>query len=205
VVAVVSGIGIASLYQGLGAQVVDGGATLNPSTYDLLAVIHAVPAEEVVLLPNSPNVIMAAERAAELSEKPVRVVPTRSQQAAIPALLAFDRDAPAADNVAALEEALAGVRTGGVAEAARDDPAGRFAPGDALGYVGEDLVAWGAPEPTLGAVLAGVAEGCEVVTCIAGEGSPLSVEEIELMVPEGVELDYHAGGQPAWWWLLVAE
>jgi dihydroxyacetone kinase-like predicted kinase len=158
-----------------------------------------------VLLPNSANVIMAAERAAELSEKPVRVVPTSSQQAAIPALLAFDRDAPAADNVAALEEGLAGVRTGGVAEAARDDPAGRFAPGDALGYVGEDLVAWGAPEPTLGAVLAGVAQDCEVVTCIAGEGSPLSVEEIGLMVPDGVELDYHAGGQPAWWWLLVAE
>ena len=184
---------------------VDGGATLNPSTYDLLAGIHAVPAHEVVVLPNSANVIMAAERAAELSEKPVRVVPTRSQQAAIPALLAFDRDRPAADNAAMFEEHLADVRTGGVAQAAREDPGGRFAAGDALGYVGEELVAWGAPEPTLGAVLAGVAEGCEVVTCIAGEGAPLAMEEIELLVPEGVELDYHAGGQPAWWWLIVAE
>ncbi|MEA2399000.1 MAG: fatty acid kinase [Thermoleophilaceae bacterium] len=205
VVAVASGLGMAALYQGLGAHVVDGGATFNPSTSDLLAGVHAVAAHEVVLLPNSANVIMAAERAAELSEKPVRVVPTTSQQAAIPALLAFDRDRPAVDNADALEQHLAEVRTGGVAQAARDDPGGRFAAGDALGYVGEELTAWGAPEPTLGAVLASVAKGCEVVTCIAGEGAPLASEEIALLVPEGVELDYHAGGQPAWWWLIVAE
>ncbi|HEX8075653.1 MAG TPA: DAK2 domain-containing protein [Thermoleophilaceae bacterium] len=205
VVAVTSGLGIASLYEGLGAHVVDGGATMNPSTSDLLAGIHAVAAREVVLLPNSANVTMAAERAAELSEKPVRVVPTSSQQAAIPALLAFQADRGAADNAAVLEEHVANARTGGVAQAAREDPARRFSAGDAVGYVGEELVAWGAPEPTLGAVLAGVAEGCEVVTCIAGDGAPLGGEEIALLVPEGVELDYHAGGQPAWWWLLVAE
>ena len=69
VLAVVSGAGMARLYAVLGAHVLDGGPTLNPSTYELLAGIHAVPAEEVVVLPNSANVIMAAERAAELSEK----------------------------------------------------------------------------------------------------------------------------------------
>ena len=72
---------------------VDGGATLNPSTYDLLAGIHAVPAEEVVLLPNSPNVIMAAEHAAELSDKQVLVAPTTSQQAGLAAALALAPDA----------------------------------------------------------------------------------------------------------------
>ena len=54
---------------GLGAAVLDGGPTLNPSTYDLLAGIHAVPAEEVVVLPNSSNVFMAAERAADLQTR----------------------------------------------------------------------------------------------------------------------------------------
>ena len=67
-----------------------GGPTLNPSTYELLAGIHDVPAEEVVVLPNSPNVLMAAERAAELSEKKVVVVPTRSQQAGLAAAVALD-------------------------------------------------------------------------------------------------------------------
>ena len=78
------------MYRELGAYVVDGGATLNPSTYDILAGIHAVTRSEAIVLPNSPNVILAAERAAELSEKPARVVPTRAQQAGLAALLAFD-------------------------------------------------------------------------------------------------------------------
>ena len=73
----------------------DGGPTLNPSTYDLLAAIHAVPAEEVVVLPNSPNVIMAAERAAELSEKTVCVVvASRSPQAGLAAAVSLDPTAP---------------------------------------------------------------------------------------------------------------
>ena len=70
VVAVASGAGLTRLYRELGAHVVEGGATLNPSTYELLAGIHAVDAHEVIVLPNSPNVILAAERAAELSERP---------------------------------------------------------------------------------------------------------------------------------------
>ena len=66
--------GMRELYEGLGAYVVDGGETFNPSIYDLLAAIHEVPAEEVLVFPNNPNVVMAAERAAELSDKEARVV-----------------------------------------------------------------------------------------------------------------------------------
>ncbi len=205
VVAVVNGPGIASLYAGLGAHVVEGGPTLNPSTYDLLAGVHAAEARGVVLLPNSANVILAAERAAELSEKPVAVVPTSSQQAAIPALLSFDADASPDENAEAIVRELESVRTGGVAEAARADPSGRFDRGDALGYVGEDLAAWGEPEPTLAAVMKRVGEGAEVITCVAGAEAPFGRDVVERSLPDGAELDFHAGGQPAWWWLLVAE
>ena len=79
-----------------------GGPTLNPSTYELLAGIHDVPAEEVVVLPNSPNVLMAAERAAELSDKKVVVVPTRSQQAGLAAAVALDPGRGADENGAAM-------------------------------------------------------------------------------------------------------
>ncbi|HEX8066119.1 MAG TPA: DAK2 domain-containing protein [Thermoleophilaceae bacterium] len=205
VVAVANGPGIAALYEELGAHVVDGGPTLNPSTYDLLAGVHAANADEVVLLPNSPNVIMAAERAAELSEKPVRVVPTRSQQAGVPALLELDRDGSADDNAEALGAAIARLRTGGVAPAARDDAKGRFAAGDALAYVGDDLVAAGEPGEVLAAAVAGVADGREVLTCIEGQGAPLARDAVERALPDGLELDFHRGGQPAWWWLLCAE
>jgi dihydroxyacetone kinase-like predicted kinase len=204
-VVVGSGEGLVRMFRELQAQVVDGGPTMNPSTYDILAGIHAAPGSSAVVLPNSPNVIMAAERAAELSEKEARVVPTRSQQAGLALLLAFDSAAGAAENAERLDEALAGIRTGGVARAAREDPQRRFGVGDAVGYSGEDLIAWGEPADVVAKTLHAVTEGCELVTCIAGEGAPLRRDAVERAVPEGIELDYHEGGQASWWWLLCAE
>jgi DAK2 domain fusion protein YloV len=205
VLAVASGAGMGELFAGLGAHVLDGGATLNPSTHELLAGIHAVPAEEVVVLPNSPNVIMAAERAAELSEKIVRVVPSRSQQAGLSAAVALNPALPAAENAAQMLDALAHVRTGGVAPAAREDPAGRFAVGDAVGYVDDQLVAWGDPGATLREVLASLADGAELVTLITGAGAPLDDADVEALMPGDVDVELSHGGQPSWWWLLAAE
>src|SRR5205085_3068228 len=112
--------------ESLGVAVLDGGTTLNPSTYDLLAAIHAVPTEGVVVLANSPNVIMAAERAAELSEKQVAVVGSRSQQAGLAAAVSLDPQRSAAENARVMNATLERVRTGAVAPAARDDAQGRF-------------------------------------------------------------------------------
>ncbi len=178
---------------------------MNPSTYELLAGIHDVHAAEVIVLPNSPNVILAAERAAELSERPARVVATTAPQEGLAALLAFDPGRPAGENSAAVAGAAGGLRLGGVAPAARDDAQGRFRSGEAVGYAGGELVAWGDPAETLEATIAQVADGSELLTCIAGEDAPQPRDAIERTVPEGVELDYHEGGQPAWWWLLCAE
>src|SRR5215218_3967608 len=118
IVAVASGEGMKSLFAGLAAHVVDGGPTLNPSTYQILAGIHEVAADEVIVLPNSPNVILAAEEAAKVSEKPARVVPARSQQASLAALVEVDPDADAAANAQRLEAALGEIRSGAVAPAA---------------------------------------------------------------------------------------
>ncbi|GAC1371151.1 MAG: DAK2 domain-containing protein [Polyangiales bacterium] len=204
-VAVAGGDGVARLYRELGAYVVDGGPTLNPSTYDLLAGIHAAAAAEVIVLPNSSNVFLAAERAAELSEKPVAVVRTDAQQIGLAALLAHDPARSAAENAETVGAAAAALTSGGVARAAREDPSGRFNAGDAVGYVGEELVAWGEPLETLTRVLATVCEGCEVTTVLAGEDPPLEQAAVEAAVPAGVEVDFHVGGQPAWWWLVCAE
>ena len=205
VVAVASGAGVRRLYEELGVLVVDGGATMNPSTYELLAGVHAAGGEEVLVLPNSPNVILAAERAADLSDKPARVVPTTAPQEGLAALLAFDPARGADENAEAVGRAADVLRVGGVAPAARDDARGRFAAGEALGYEGGELVAWGDPERTLAATLERLAGGSELVTCLAGAGAPLDREWIEAHVPDGVEVEYHEGGQPAWWWLLCAE
>jgi DAK2 domain fusion protein YloV len=204
-VAVAAGAGMARLFASLGCHVVDGGPTLNPSTHELLAGIHAVEAEQVLVLPNSPNVIMAAERAAELAEKVVRVVASRSQQAGLAAAVALSPAVAADVNAAAMEDALAAVRTGAVAPAARPDSAGRFAAGDAVGFVDDEIVAWGQAAPTLEAVLVDLADDAELLTCIAGDGAPLDGAAIAALAPAGVELELEDGGQPSYWWLVSAE
>ncbi|HWM62407.1 MAG TPA: DAK2 domain-containing protein [Solirubrobacterales bacterium] len=203
--AVAAGGGIERLFGELGAHVVPGGETLNPSTYELLAGIHEVPAEEVVVLPSSSNVIMAAERACELSEKPARVVPATSQQASLLALVELDQGASADENAERLETALGGIAAGGVAPAARDDAQGRFRQGDAVGFAGEEIVAWGGAGSTLAATIERLAQGAEIVTVIAGEDAPIPLAEIDPHVPNGVEFETHEGGQPSWWWLLAAQ
>ena len=205
VLAVVNGDGMAELFKGMGACVLDGGATLNPSTYELLAGIHEVPAEEVVVLPNSSNVRMAAERAAELSEKRVRVLPTRSMAAGLAAAVALDPSSDAATNAAAMEEAVQRVRTGGVTEAARDDTQGRFRRGDSVGFIDEQLVAWGEPGETLEVVLGELGREAELLTVIEGDGAPLGGEAVAALAPESIEVELEVGGQPAWWWLVSAE
>ena len=204
-IAVAAGEGLERLFAELGADVVPGGETLNPSTYELLAGIHGVAASEVLVLPSSANVIMAAERACELSEKPARVVPATSQQASLLALVELDPSASAQENSERLGAALADVRTGGVAPAARDDAQGRFKQGDAVGFRAGEIVAWGGAGSTLTATIQELAEGAEIVTVIGGAGAPIPLSEIDTHVPDGVEVETHDGGQPSWWWLLAAQ
>lgn len=203
--AVAAGEGLERMFGELGAHVVDGGETLNPSTYELLAGIHQVPAEEVVVLPSSSNVIMAAERACELSEKPAQVVRATSQQASLLALVELDPNASVEENADRLEAALGGIAAGGVAPAARDDAQGRFRQGDAVGFSSEEIVAWGGAGSTLAATIEVLAEGAEIVTVLAGADAPIPLAEIDPHVPDGVEIEAHEGGQPSWWWLLAAQ
>ncbi len=207
ILAVINGEGMRALFEGLGVGVLDGGPTLNPSTYDLLAAIHAVPAEQVVVLPNSANVVMAAERAAELSDKRVVVVPSRSQQAGLAAAVSLDPTRGGAANAAAMAATLERIRTGSLAPAARDDPQGRFRVGDAVGFVDEELVAWGDPLQTLRDVLARLGGDAELVTCLRGEDAPLDDDAVSALAGDELELELELseGGQACYWWLLSAE
>ncbi len=121
------------------------------------------------------------------------------------ALLAFDPSVGCEDNAKTVAEAAGALNVGGVAPAARDDAQGRFSAGDAVGYAGGQLVAWGDPAETLATTLAQIADGAELLTCIAGHEPPLDRAGVEAHAPHGVEVEYHEGGQPAWWWLLCAE
>jgi DAK2 domain fusion protein YloV len=206
VVAVASGDGMRSLFRGLGAVVVDGGPTLNPPTKDLLAAIESCPAEEVVLLPNSSNVRMAAEEAARLVEdRKVVVVPSENQQAALAALVEFDPADDAEANAGRLRSGLEAIRVGAVAPAARDDAEGRFRQGDSVGFADGELVAWGGAGSTLIETVAALVDGAEIVTVIEGAEAPVPLADLQLDLPNGAELELHSGGTANYSWLIAAQ
>jgi DAK2 domain fusion protein YloV len=204
-VAVTTGPGMARLFESLGVRALDGGPTANPSTYELLAAIHAIPAEEVVVLPNSPNVIMAAERAAALSERTVQVVPSRSPQAGLAAAISLDPARSVEENAQVMEATLERVRTGAVAPAARDDVRGRFRQGEAVGFVEEEMVVWGDPRATLQGVVERLSADAELITLLRGAEAPLDDQAVHALALDGVELELSEGGQRNYWWLLSAE
>jgi DAK2 domain fusion protein YloV len=212
VVAVVAGEGNRRLFASLGAmRIVEGGQTMNPPTADLLAAVDAVAASEVVLLPDNANVVMAAEQAARLAGKPVHVVPARSLQAGLAALVAFNPERSAEENAAEMLQAFAALATGEVTVASRDAAVDgvSVSRGEFLGLLDEHAVAAG---PSFEAVARAVIEGLlaeprEVLTLLTGEDAPPLnglLEDVAEEHPE-VEIDLHEGGQPHYPLLASAE
>jgi DAK2 domain fusion protein YloV len=204
-VAVASGAGMRSLFESLGVRALDGGPSLSPSSYELLAAIHAIAAEQVVVLPNSPTALESARRAAQLSDKAVCVVPSLSPQAGLAAAVALDPASNAGQNAASMTRALEHVRTGAVAPAMFDDAQGRFRAGDAVGFVEEEIVAWGRPREALREVLEQLAHDAELITCLRGAEAPLDDGIVQALAHGDVEFELSDGGQQAHWWLLSAE
>jgi uncharacterized protein len=212
VVAVVAGQGNRRLFEDLGAtKIVEGGQTMNPSTADLLAAIEAVPADEVVLLPNNSNVVMAAEQASRVAAKPVEVVATESIPAGLAALVAFLGERSAKENAAAMREGLAGLATGEIAVASRDASANGVSvrEGEYLALLDGTAVASGAAFEHVARTLLErlLAEPRDVLTVLHGEGAPPLnglLDELAAQHPE-LEVDVHEGGQPHYPLLLSAE
>ena len=177
VVAVVAGEGNRRLFEDLGAEkVIEGGQTMNPSTADLLEAVDAVAADEVVLLPNNKNVVMAAEQASRVAGKPVHVVPTESIPAGLAALVAFNGERSAEENAAAMQEAAQQVATGEVTVASRDASVDGVPvrAGNYLALLDGNAVAAG---PSFDEVARSLlerllAEPRDVLTVLTGEGAP---------------------------------
>ncbi len=211
VVAVAAGAGNRRLAESFGAAVVDGGRTMNPSTADLLAAIESAGGDEVVVLPNNGNVIMSAEQAADHSSKLVRVVPTRSVQAGLAALVAFDPTVGAEANAQAMTEAVDAVTTGAITIASRDVvfDGVEVRKGDWLGLADESPVAGGDTfDEVARTVLSRLLdEPRDVLTLLTGEELPALnglLDEVHAAHP-GLEVEVHEGGQPHYPLLLSAE
>jgi DAK2 domain fusion protein YloV len=210
-IAVVLGDGNRRLFESLGAATVEGGETMNPSTADLLEALEALPERGVVLLPNSKNVVLAAEQAAGQSGKDVRVIPTRSLQAGLGALVAFDARRALDANLSEMEEAAAAVRAGSVTRASRSAKVGDVdvAEGDFLGLVdGEPISSGEILQPVAAAVVARlVGDGADVLTVLVGDGAGESDEVVDAIraAHPSLEVEVHEGGQPHFPLLFAVE
>jgi dihydroxyacetone kinase-like predicted kinase len=211
VVAVCAGDGNRRLFESLGAACVEGGQSMNPATADIVAAIEALAAAEAIVLPNNKNVILAAEQAVAAAGRPARLVATRSVQAGLGAMVAFDPARPAEANRTEMEAAAAGVRSGAVTRASRDAVVGDLAveEGQYLGLLeGEPVAAGPVLQPVAREVLELLLEeGPDVLTILAGQ----SVDGVDDLVafarelhPE-VEVEVHEGGQPHYPLLFGAE
>jgi uncharacterized protein len=213
IVAVAAGAGFRALFESMGAAVVSGGQSMNPSTEEILAAVRAREQEVVIILPNNKNVVLTGEQAAGLSDKQVHVVPTRTVPQGIAALIAVRFDAAPSRIVADMEEAARQIRTAELTVAVRDVELGGLPvhKGDVLGLLDGDVVAAGAAmEPVLADVLARMpAEHYEVVTAYLGQDASESVgEELRAFLHQRypmLQLELQSGGQPHYQIVLSVE
>jgi len=120
-ISVAMGEGIKNIFEDFGVDfVIEGGQTMNPSTQDILNCINNINAENIFVLPNNKNIIMAANQAAELTDKNIIVIPTKTIPQGITCVSIFDPESNVEDNVEAMKEALNNVTTGQITYAVRD-------------------------------------------------------------------------------------
>jgi len=211
-VAVCPGRGNRRLFESMGAtRVIEGGQSMNPSAAEIVAAIDAVPADEVIVLPNNSNVVLTAEQAASHASRAVRVVPSRSVQAGLAAMGRYISTNTPEENERDMLDALASIATGEITIASRDVQLDGVSirKGDFLGLVDEKAVA---ADEDLAAVLDTVIErvlagGAEWIAILTGEGAPPLeglVAALERDHPE-ISIEIHDGGQPHYPLLLVAE
>ena len=205
-VAVAAGEGNAQILKSLGVDiVVAGGQTMNPSTKDLLDAVNKVHAHSVIILPDNSNIIMAANSAAQLAEKPCGVVPTKSVPQAFSALFEVNPDADLEENIESMTDAFSEVRTGEITTAIKDSKDAHDNPihnGDIIGIADGSIEAVGQSlQSVLLALLAAMdAESMDNLTLLAG--ADLTQEAFDALVEvveehyDDLEIDAQRGEQP---------
>ncbi|HYA45667.1 MAG TPA: hypothetical protein VED59_08665, partial [Acidimicrobiales bacterium] len=217
VVVVCAGEGVRRIFRSLGAsQAVRGGQSANPSTAEILEAVEAAPAEQVIILPNNPNVVPVAEQAATHSNKKVRVVATPGIPEGFAALLEYDPEADVDTNAEQMTTAAERVVAGEVVQASRPaaTPAGPVGEGDWLGLSREGIkVVARQPATAADAAIALLSElvktSHEIVTIIEGEGARAGdtrrIAEWLNQERPSASAEIHHGGQPVYPYLFSIE
>lgn len=214
VVAVSAGDGLTEVFESVNVdKIVEGGQTMNPSTQDLLDAAESVAAENIYILPNNKNIILAAEQVNELTDKNVIVIPTKNIPQGISAMLAFEEEADIETNTEAMNEMMAAVKCGQVTFAARDSAVGglEIHEGDVMGMLGSDIVELGNDINSVSEKLADkmIDEDSALVTVYYGADTE---EETANKLAEAIETTHSdidvsvvRGGQPVYYYMIAVE
>ncbi len=213
-VSVTAGAGLSAIFKDYGVdEIIEGGQTMNPSTDDILSAIEKLNADHIYVLPNNKNIILAAQQAAELSETPVTVIPTKSFPQGVSAMMAFLPHLEAEENTEAMLEAIANVKTGQVTYAVRDTVfnGNDIKSGDIIGISEGEISSVGvSPEEVcLGIIDTMTDEDSEVITLYYGEDV---LEETAEKLCEELEEKYEdcdvivqRGSQPLYYYIVSVE
>jgi DAK2 domain fusion protein YloV len=213
-VCVVPGDGLKRIFESLGASaIVRGGQTMNPSTQEILNAIESIDVEEVLVLPNNSNVILAALQACELSSKHVIVVPTKTIPQGISALLAFNYQADIEANAERMERATSEIQTVEVTRAVRSTKVNEVevTEGDIIGLLNDQLITAGQDYTAVVLDVLGQApaEDYEIATIYFGQDAAQDeadtlADQITQAYPH-LEVEVHEGGQAHYRYILSLE
>ena len=214
VVAVAFGEGMIKLYESLGAVVVKGGQTMNPSVKEILEAVEAVEPAKVILLPNNKNIILTASQIKELTKKSVEVIPSRTMPQGITALMIFNYESTLEENIQSMSEAIKSVKTVEITTAARSTQIHglKVKQGQAIGIIDDtELVAAGddIKDVLLRSLDKGGISAVEMVTLYYG--ADLKAEQAEEVVKglkekyPGKQIELVSGGQPHYFYVVSLE
>jgi DAK2 domain fusion protein YloV len=214
IVAVVAGSGLVEIFRGLGVDaIVEGGQTMNPSTQDMLTAIESVPYDEVILLPNNRNVILAAKQVLGLTKKKVHVIETHGVPQGVAAVVAFRAERSGVENVDAMKAEAQRVQTIEVTHAIRDTRSNglKVRKGDVIGLINEKLEFAGTDYAEVVKKALGKLgpDSYELVTVYRGQGASddemAKLEsEIRTNYPD-LEVEIQQGGQQHYPFILSVE
>lgn len=214
VFSVSSGSGLNEIFVSLGADIIEGGQSMNPSTESILSVVEKTGYKDVIILPNNKNIILTAEQVKSLSTKNIYVLPTKSIPQGISALLAFNPDSSLEDNISNMTESINNVISGEVTYAVRDTKfnGNNIKEGDILGIKDGNLEIVGkGTEEVIIELIDSMTEGKEdgIITIYYGSDIQESMVEktVEILTQKYTKFDveYYYGGQNLYYYIVSVE
>ena len=213
-VAVAMGSGMTDIFKDLGVDyVIEGGQTMNPSTQDILDAVDKINAEHIFILPNNKNIIMAANQAAEVSDKDIRVIPTTTVPQGITGITMFNPEADVEANEVELKETMGNVKSASVTYAVRDTEMDGIdiKEGNILGLIEGKIKEVGDSAYDVAAILIEkmIDEDSELITIFYGEDS--EEEKVEKLVSsleekyEDFDIQCYKGNQPLYYFIMSVE